>query len=152
MTAPARSTEQRTQETLHRLSHDVDAWVATADPAGGVPYLIPLSFWWDGSTVLVATPSASVTGRNLLATGRVRLGIGPTRDVVLIEGTVEAISEAEIPTDIGDAFARATGFDPRVSSLTYHYFRITPQRVQAWREENELRGREIMRDGRWLTS
>jgi hypothetical protein len=27
---------------------------------------------------------------------------------------------------------------------------VTPRRIQAWREENELAEREIMRDGRWL--
>jgi len=30
------------------------------------------------------------------------------------------------------------------------YFRITPRRIQAWREENELAGRDLMRDGCWL--
>src|SRR5437588_309012 len=80
---PARGPEQRKQDTLRRLEEDVDLWVATAD---GAPYLIPLSFLWDGTTLLIATVDASPTGRNLRATGRVRLGLGPTRDVVLIDG------------------------------------------------------------------
>jgi catechol 2,3-dioxygenase-like lactoylglutathione lyase family enzyme len=29
-------------------------------------------------------------------------------------------------------------------------FRISPRRIQAWREVNELPDRELMRDGRWL--
>lgn len=33
---------------------------------------------------------------------------------------------------------------------TYLYFRVTPQRLQAWSEANELDGRDLMRDGRWL--
>ncbi|MEU8803815.1 hypothetical protein [Spirillospora sp. NPDC048819] len=40
--------------------------------------------------------------------------------------------------------------DPRESTTPYHWFRITPRRVQAWREVNELAGRELMREGRWL--
>jgi NADPH-dependent FMN reductase len=28
--------------------------------------------------------------------------------------------------------------------------RLRPRRIQAWREENELAGRDLMRDGRWL--
>ncbi len=49
----------------------------------------------------------------------------------------------------GDAFAAKAGFDPRL--LTgYLYFGIRPQRVQAWREANELQGRDLMRDGHWL--
>lgn len=98
---------------MARLEHDVDAWVATADGSGGTPHLVPLSFLWDGADMLVATPAASRTGRNLRATGTVRLGIGPTRDVVLVEGAVRALAAGEVPGDVGDAFAARTGFDPR---------------------------------------
>jgi hypothetical protein len=150
MTPPPRTPQQRKQDALHRLERDTDAWVATADPASGTPYLVPLSFLWDGSTLLVATPSSSPTSRNLQATGKVRLGIGPTRDLVLIEGTVHALAATEIPDEVGDAFAAKTGFDPRQLRSTYLYFRIHPQRLQAWREANELQGRELMRGRHWL--
>jgi hypothetical protein len=149
MTPPARTARQRKHDALNRLDHDTDARVATAGPANGAPHLVPLSFLWDGITMLIATPSASATSRNLQATGRARLGIGPTRDLVLIEGTVEEAQAAtDIPPETGDAFAAKTGFDPR--QLTgYLYFRIHPQRIQAWREDNELVGRELLRDGQW---
>jgi nitroimidazol reductase NimA-like FMN-containing flavoprotein (pyridoxamine 5'-phosphate oxidase superfamily) len=147
---PPRPLAQRKKDTLHRLEHDIDAWVATADEAGGNPYLVPLSFLWDGDTLLVATPTASVTARNLMATGKVRVGLGPTRDVILIEGTVRAVPAAEIPDAVGDAFAAKAGFEPRGLADPYHYFRIHPRRIQAWREVNELAGRELMRDGDWL--
>jgi len=151
MTPPARTAQQRKADTLRRLSSDVDTWVATADPATGTPYLVPLSFLWDGATMLISTPASSPTSRNLRATGRVRLGIGPTRDLVLIEGTVQAeTAAAEISAEAGDAFAAKTGFDPR--ELTgYAYFRIRPQWLQAWREANELTGRALVRDGDWVT-
>ncbi|MET8782207.1 MULTISPECIES: pyridoxamine 5'-phosphate oxidase family protein [unclassified Streptomyces] len=150
MNPPARSARQRTHDTLHRLEHDVDAWIATADPAEGGPYLVPLSYLWDGGTLLVATPAESPTGRNLFTTGTVRLGIGPTRDVVMIDGAVQALEPAELSEGAGDSFAAKTGFDPRRLSTVYRYFRITPRRVQAWREANELSGRDLMRDGEWL--
>ena len=150
MAEPARSKEQRKRDVLERLEHDVDAWVATADGESGTPYLVPLSFLWDGATLLVATSASSPTGRNLAGTGNVRLGIGLTRDVVLIEGTVDAVPSPAIPDDIGDAFAAKTGFEPRALDEPYVYFRIEPQRVQAWREVNELASRDLMRDGRWL--
>ncbi|MFE9020899.1 pyridoxamine 5'-phosphate oxidase family protein [Streptomyces sp. NPDC007808] len=149
---PPRTAEQRKQDTLHRLEHDEDVWVATADAAGGVPYLVPLSFRWDGSTLLLATPAAGPTGRNLAATGRTRLGIGPTRDVVMIEGTVDTIPLAELDQEEGDLFAAKTGFDPRRLTTRYLYFRVRPLRVQAWREADELDGRELMRNGQWLVA
>jgi hypothetical protein len=152
MTQPVRSAKQRKRDALIRLEQDIDVWVATADAETGTPYLIPLSFLWDGSTVLLATPSESPTSRNLQTTGKVRLGIGPTRDLVLIEATVQDVMPAaEIPDEIGDAFADKTGFDPR--ELTgYRYFRVLPQRIQAWREANELANRELMIDGRWIAA
>jgi Pyridoxamine 5'-phosphate oxidase len=150
MTPPPRPPGQRKRDALDRLERDVDAWVATADPAGGTPYLVPLSFLWDGEALLIATPASSPTGRNLRSTGRARVGVGPTRDLVLIEGAVPApVAAGEIPDQVGDAFAAKAGFDPR--QLTgYLYFRVVPRRLQAWREANELEGRDLMREGRWL--
>jgi nitroimidazol reductase NimA-like FMN-containing flavoprotein (pyridoxamine 5'-phosphate oxidase superfamily) len=153
MTAPApRTPEQRKHDTLRRLENDVDAWVASAGGAGGAPYLVPLSYRWDGETLLFATPAASPTGRNLRATGTARVGIGPTRDVVMVEGTVATVSQAELTKEEGDLFAAHTGFDPRQLSTPYLYFRVRPSRVQAWREAGELQGRELMRDGEWLVA
>jgi hypothetical protein len=129
----------------------VDAWVATADSATGTPYLVPLSYLWDGLSLLFATTAASPTGRNLQATHRARIGIGPTRDLVLVEATVQAVvAAADISSDVGDTFAAKTGFDPRELSASYLYFHLRPHRVQAWREANELPGRDLMREGQWL--
>lgn len=147
--APPRGFEQRLRDTHARLENDVDLWVATAGTPGGV-HLVPLSFLWDGDALLVSTPRASVTSRNLLADPRVRVGLGPTRDVVLVDGTAEPVDIAELGAGTGDAFAAKTGFDPRKIDRPYQYFRIRPLRVQAWREANELPGRTLMRDGRWL--
>ncbi|MEU7752285.1 pyridoxamine 5'-phosphate oxidase family protein [Micromonospora sp. NPDC049101] len=146
--AAPRSPRQRKQDTLARLDHDVDAWVASADREGN-PYLVPLSFLWDGATFILATGESSPTARNLRSSGQVRMSVGPTRDVVLVEGTVETFSRETVPGDLADAFA-AKLWDARVGTTRYAYFRVTPRRIQAWREENELTGRDLMRAGRWL--
>ena len=150
--APARSKAQRKADTLLLFEREVDAWVATADPETGTPYLIPLSFLWDGEGLLFATPTASPTIRNIGATGKARVGIGPTRDLVLIDGVAKPLDSTEVTADLGDAFARKAGFDPRQLSTPYSYLRIVPRRLQAWREANELEDRELMREGRWLVS
>jgi len=149
MSAVARATRERRHDTLARLANDVDCWVATAS-AEGVPYLVPLSFLWDGEAFLISTPEASVTSRNMCASGRARLGIGPTRDLVLIEGTAHPLEPGDLSPAEGDAFAEKTGFDPRELETPYRYFRIRPVRIQAWREANELDGRDLMRDGLWV--
>ncbi len=47
-------------------------------------------------------------------------------------------------------FVARTGFDLRALATPYRWFRISPRRIQIWREVNELPDRELMRDGRWL--
>jgi pyridoxamine 5'-phosphate oxidase-like protein len=113
VSADPRSRAQRRRDTEHRLSHDIDVWVASAS-ADAVPYLVPLSFDWDGEALLVATPTDSPTGRNLAATRVVRMALGHTRDVSMIEGEVEVFEIDALPRELGDRFAARAGFDPRV--------------------------------------
>jgi hypothetical protein len=145
---PARSPEQRKRDTLALLEREVDVWVASAS-ADGEAMLLPLSFVWDGRRLTVSTPLASKTGRNLIRAGVARVALGTTRDVVLIDGTLEVIRLGTEP-ELEEAHAQATEFDPRTLADEYVYLRLTPQRIQAWREVNELAGRHVMRDGAWV--
>ena len=148
MIEPSRSLEQRTADVLARLREDVDLWVASADAEGNA-YLVPLSFVWDGAAVTFATPRSSRTARNLVRAGSARVALGLTRDVVMLDGVVEAIAIGTDPA-LEEAHAAATGFDPRAEPEEYVYLRITPREIQAWREANELSGRQLMRAGQWL--
>ncbi len=148
-TTEPRSRAQRRADTERRLTHDVDLWVASAS-ADGAPYLVPLSFDWDGEALLLATPADSPTGRNLAANRTVRLGLGGTRDVCMIDGDVEILEIDALAREQGDRFAARSGFDPRALTTPYRWFRIVPRRIQAWREVDELPDRELMRGGRWL--
>ncbi|MET7420997.1 pyridoxamine 5'-phosphate oxidase family protein [Dactylosporangium sp. NPDC005555] len=139
MDKPARTTGQRVADTRHRLEHDVDAWVATASPEGE-PCMVPLSFLWDGATLLFCTAPNNPTTRNIAANGRARVAVGPTRDVVLIECAAQTVPAGGLSQDVLDAFAEKAGFRP---GPRYVYLRMTPIWVQAWREANELAGREL---------
>jgi len=148
VTPPARSRAERRTDTLRRLETDVDVWVASASEDGRA-HLVPLSFVWDGAALTIATPITSITGRNLIRARWARMAVGSTRDVVILEGPLEVLP---IGTDraLEDAHALATGFDPREQAETYVYFRLAPERIQAWREANELAERQLMQDGAWL--
>jgi len=145
---PARPLEQRKRDTLELLRTETDLWIASVSE-NGRPHLVPLSHLWDGAALVVAAPRASRTARNLLRSGRARVAVGSTRDVVLVDGAVDAV-EIGVDSELEDAHARATGFDPRTLPEEYVYLRLTPETVQAWREENELAGRYLMRGGHWL--
>lgn len=147
--APPRSTTERKADTLARLSTDVDCWVSSASGSGEA-YLVPLSFVWYEGRLTIATPAGSLTTRNLRRAGRARVALDGTRDVVLLAGALTFATTTEIDPALADAFAGATSFDPRRLAEEYVYITLTPASIRAWREENELAGRDIMRDGQWL--
>ncbi len=154
MTTPAAPRDRLTRlaDTRHRLEHDIDLWLATAPADGGAPGLVPLSFHWDGTTLLVATPSSSRAGTNLRTTGRARAALGELRDVVLVDAHAEEHPMAAVPAPRWERYAAHVGWDPRSEGPPYAAYLLTPVRVQAWRESNELAGRTLMRDGTWLPS
>lgn len=146
---PVRTTRERIETVRALLASEADAWVASAD-ARGEAYLIPLSFYWDGTALIFATPVSSRTARNLRRSGRTRIGLGPTRDVVMIDGRVEEIALDAEPA-LTDGFTTRSGFDPRQETSPYVLLRLTPERIQTWRTSAELGGRDVMRGGIWLT-
>lgn len=143
-----RSTSERMADVRAKLATEVDLWVASASAAGDA-YLLPLSFYWDGSRLTVATPKRSRTARNLRRAGWARMALGPTRDVVILEGPIEEIPAA-VDAALADAHAQAAGFDAREGPEEYVFIRMTPVCVQAWRNPAELAERDVMRDGKWL--
>lgn len=139
----------RLADTLALLSSPaVDVWVATAS-ADGDPHLVPLSLAWVDDRAVVAVEGSSLTARNLTATGRARLGVGPTRDVIMIDAELERTVAVAADERLGAAYADQADWDPR-SSPGHVFLVLRPVRVQAWREANEIPGRTLMRDGRWL--
>jgi hypothetical protein len=149
MSTGPRSRAQRRRCTEHRLTHDEALWVASASE-DGAPYLVPMSFDWDGEALLVATRPDSSTGRNLSAGRAVRLGLGPASDVSTIEGDVEVLDLDALAHERVDRYVARTGFDPRASATPYRWYRISPRRILAYREVSEMPDRELMTDGRWL--
>lgn len=145
-----RSTAERIRDAAALLASEPDCWVASANASGAV-HLVPLSFSWDGAYITIATPRRSLTARNLLRTGWARIAIGPTRDVVIVEGQVTAVDLASDPA-LAETHAAVVGFDARNDPDPYTLLRIRAQRIQAWRNPAELTGRVIMQNGEWRTS
>ena len=143
-----RSLEQRKADVLARLSAPVaDAWVSTA--GGDQPYLVPLTLAWFRERLLIATGGKMVTARNITTSGRARIALGTTRDVVLIDAVLEATIPVTEAPDEGAAYAEQNDWDPRTAGEAYVFLVMRPERVQAWREENELPGRTLMTAGVW---
>lgn len=152
MTESTRTGPQRTADTIVKLEAvGADTWVATASGTG-TAHLVPLSYAWDGECIVLAAEADSLTVRNVRSSGRARLGFGPTRDVVIVDGELDRILGASDASAEGAAraYAEQADWDPRLESEPYVFLFLRPRRVQAWREANELAGKVLMRDGEWL--
>jgi hypothetical protein len=150
MEAP-RSFEQRKLDTLVKLTaRHADVWVASASPSSKA-HLVPLSLAWDGDHIILAAEADAVTTRNIVDTHHARLALGTSRDVVMIDVILAThISVAEAPPAIAERYAVQADWDPRAESGHFVYLLLRPERIQAWREANELAGRTLMREGEWL--
>lgn len=144
-----RTVEARKADVLAALEGQRDLWLATADTSGK-PHLIPVSAWWDGTNVVVATRADSRTAANLAVGSEVRLAAGSPADVIMIDANVvEAVPASKEP-ELADGFTIAVGWDPRAVGEGWAFYRLRPNRIQAYRGYDELEGRFVMRNSRWL--
>lgn len=145
MAAP-RTREQRILDTRRRLEQDIDAWVATSN--GARPWLIPLSFLWYADRLVFATDACSPTASNIRQVPQVRVALGHSRDVVMVDGVGDLSPSSDLAGAELAAYRAKHGSDPRTWADTV--IRVAPVRIQAWREENELAARALMKDRSWL--
>ena len=150
-TVATRSPEERRADALAKLTATrTNVWVASASPTGGV-HLIPVTHTWNGSQHVLTTELRSRTVANVTANPRVRLALGETRDVVMVDAVLsEAVPAAEAPATVADGYASQAGWDPRTDSGDYVYLVFRPERIQVWREDEDLAGRTVMRNGAWV--
>lgn len=126
----------------------VDVWVASASPAGEA-HLVPLSLAWTDERMVIAVQQSSRTARDIGESGRARLAVGPTRDVTMVDARLERQVDVDAAGELAAAFAAQADWDPR-GSAGYVFLVLRPERVQAWREVDEIADRTLMRDGQWL--
>jgi hypothetical protein len=146
MSEDLRSGPDRKADVLAKLSAPVaDAWVATGDA-----YLVPLTLAWFGERIWLATSVKSRTARNLSETGRTRIALGDTRDVVLIDAVLDETIPVAESGAAGEAYAEQNDWDPRKAGSGFAFFALRPDQIRAWRNESEIPGSLVMRDGAWL--
>lgn len=147
-----RTTVQKVKDSMAKLEAGGDAWLATSGPLG--PHLIPLSLAWDSDSgdLIFCTEQRSVTARNIAIVPTVRIGLGPTRDVLIIDGAVRTSELVQHDPGSANVFHSKTGWDPRRDTGDWIFIRIRPSRMQAWREVDEIANRTVMVDGTWCTT
>jgi hypothetical protein len=144
-----RTVEARRADVLVALEAQRDLWIATADTSGK-PHLIAASAWWDGTDLVVATRGDSRTASNLVVGSEVRLAAGSPADVIMVDARVVDSVPAGEAGELADGFTIAVGWDPREVGEGWVFYRLRPTRIQAYRGYDELEGRFVMRNSRWL--
>jgi hypothetical protein len=144
-----RDTPTRKADVLAALEQQGDMWLSTANPAGR-PHLIPVSAWWDGAHLVIATAGASRTAANMKANRAVRVAAGSPSDAIMIDADVVESPAVDDSAELAGGFAAAVGWDPREVGQGWLFFRLRPTRIQAYRGYDELEGRDVMRGSRWL--
>jgi general stress protein 26 len=133
---------------VEHLRSNSNLWLATASDGRG-PHLIPVSYWWDGTRLTTATSENSRTLQNVRAQPKVRVSIGSTGDVLIVDATATIVAVTDIEHTAAEAYARASGNDAR-SVPGFTYVQLAPERMQVWRGPGEFAGRTVMRHGVWL--
>lgn len=140
-----RDVQARKADVMAVLEDQGHYWLATAD--GGTPHAIGVSAWWRDGELVVTTLGTSRTARNLETNRRVVLMHGDPSDAVVIYSEVAGSTPAKEAGDLAAGFKSAMGWEPESG---WTYFRLKPTRIQAFRGYDEIGGRDVMKEGRWL--
>ena len=144
-----RDTATRKADVLAALEKQHDLWLASADVAGR-PHLIAVSAWWDGNDLIIATTGSSKTARNLAMNPAARVARGAPADAIVIDAQMIESRAVEDSAELAGGFAAAVGWDPREVGEGWMFFRLRPNRIQAFRGYDEIEGRDVMLRSRWL--
>jgi general stress protein 26 len=139
---------ERRAAALEHLRSNANLWLATASDGRG-PHLIPVSYWWDGTCLTTATFENSRTLKNVRAQPRVRVSIGTTGDVLIVDAIATIVAVTDLDPATAERYAQAAGNDPR-SAPGFTYIQLGPERMLVWRGPAEFAGRTVMRHGVWL--
>ena len=139
--------EQQKQIAVQELlNQPILARLATANPKTLQPHVVPVWFWWDGTTVWISAFSSTRKVKDLEKNRRCAVLIEPPNPQdgglqgVLFEGVAELISGEGVAELSGRIYARYVGEEglkaPDVASWMVdpenRIIKLTPEKIRAW--------------------
>lgn len=70
----------------------------------------------------------------------------------MIDGTARIVGLVNDNDPLAVLFHENAGWDPRLNGDNLIFIRVTPSRMQAWREVDEAVNRTVMVEGAWKTT
>ena len=130
------------------LAEPVLARLATADPQTLQPHVVPVWFWWDGSSLWISAFVSTRKVKELLKNQRCAVLIEPTQpkgsplQAVLLEGAAEVIREpADLVAQMSERiYAKYLGPDGVLAAEPQSWMRdpenrlvkLTPSKQMTW--------------------
>ena len=126
------------KSTEARLQKDLIIWLATVG-SGGRPHVVPVWFWWDGSSFLIySLPGRKV--RDIEGNAYVELHLNTDRTgdkLVMVDGRAEILKDQAPAYRVSKYIARYRdkirdyGWTPKGFSEQYHVaIRVHPTRIR----------------------
>jgi hypothetical protein len=141
--APYRPVGERRVVARARLAKDRDCWFVTSSPEHG-PYVVPLSFLTQGTSVYLFTQPHRPTVRNVKIEPRVLLVFGGYDEAVVAEGTCRTLALGELKPELIEKFVERAGWRPEDSFVALE---VALSSLACSRSPDEHRDREVWRSG-----
>lgn len=110
-------------------------WVCSTR-ADGRPHAMPVWGLWIDGAVWFSTDPASLKARNLAARPEVVVHLESGDEVVVVEGVVSRVGEAELPARFVDLYEEKYSHRIDTSDPAFGFYRVPPDRVLAWQESD----------------
>ncbi len=147
MTEPNRSRPQMRDYGIHQdgdgmlpwswvdgqMAEARNYWVCSTRP-DGKPHAAPVWGVWLEGTLYFSTSPTSRKGRNLAANPAVVVHLESGDDTVILEGTVQRVTDRALLGRVVDVYAAKYAFRPDPDDPSGLWLALQPQAVFAWQE------------------
>jgi hypothetical protein len=131
---PSKATWKRAQE---QMAATRNYWVATCGP-DGKPHAMPVWGVWFEGALIFGTGRSSRKGKHLAARPDVVVHLESGDDVVVIEGTVEPVTDGALLTRYADAFKEKYDVRPEIENSEDIFYRLRERKAFTWLETDFL--------------
>ncbi len=126
------------EQVQDRLRQARNYWIATTRPTGR-PHVMPVWGLWLEDGFYFGTDPASRKARNLAANPACAVHLESGDDVVIVEGTVDAVQDPALLLAFAQAYQQKYNIRPDLTNAATRVLRLRPTTAFAWSEQDFLR-------------
>lgn len=116
-----------------RLAQSRNYWVCSTRPDGR-PHAAPVWGVWFEGVLYFGTGETSRKGQNLRANPALSVHLESGDEVVIVEGTVEAVTDLDVLRPMTGAYGAKYPYQPDPEEPGQLWYAVRPTLIMAWRE------------------